>query len=180
MLSLARASGDDWQPAPISRGASSGVTASRAAAYAQLLDPVLAILGCAPGSAASTQLLRSLLRTSDPLSLARGVASELDEEVFSVIRKCWIMVSGAALYSWTLLLFEKQAESAVAAQPGSRMMTCSRRVGLQDWLQKHMLLPNTTLRPTFLHPPNFGICLPPSNPATSSLSYCCALLLTPV
>lgn len=70
---------------------SSGVTASRAAAYAQLLDPVLAILGCAPGSAAPTQLLRSLLRTSDPSSLARGVASELDEDLFSVIRKCWVM-----------------------------------------------------------------------------------------
>lgn len=88
-----RASGDDWQP---HTPAPSRVAASRAAAYAQLLDPVLAILGCAPGSAAATQLLRALLRTSDPTSLARGVASELDEDLFSTIRKCWIMVGCAA------------------------------------------------------------------------------------
>ncbi|KAL4430849.1 hypothetical protein ABPG75_006105 [Micractinium tetrahymenae] len=79
------------EPAPRGPGTASGVAASRAAAYAQLLDPVLAILGCAPGSAAPTQLLRALLRTTDPSGLARGVASELDEEVFATIRKCWVM-----------------------------------------------------------------------------------------
>ena len=122
MLARARASGDDWQqPAPSSRGVSSGVTASRAAAYAQLLDPVLAILGCAPGSAAPTQLLRSLLHTSDPSSLARGVASELDEDLFSVIRKCWVMVRTCGTPARTIPRPRTQSGSELAVAIALRL-----------------------------------------------------------